>query len=182
MKAARKESFHLCWPPRSKKILLRMYNDVWTERTLSPVWKHSTILPFLKPKEDDSNSYRPIALTATSCKVMDGMITNRLRWFIEKLNLFSPNQAGFRKGKCTVDHIMRLQNGVQAALNHGHFTVVGVHLDFSKAFDMNDVERRSYRNLTRIEIGGQMGRSRFESAISSPIPSHWITDLRREVD
>ena len=143
-------------PKCSKKILLRMYNDVWTDGTLPPSWKHSIILPFLKPKKDASNpnSYRPIALTSTLCKVMEGMITNRLQWFMEKHNLFNPDQAGFRKGRCTVDHIMRLQNDVQAALNHGHLTV-GVFLDFSKAFDMM-WKGGVMEKLTRIEIGGKI--------------------------
>ena len=143
-------------PKCSKKILLKMYNDVWTEGTLPSAWKHSIILPFLKPKKDASNpgSYRPIALTSTLCKVMESMITNRLQWHMEKYNLFNPYQAGFRKGRCTVDHIMRLQNDVQAALNHGNFAV-GIFLDFSKAFDMM-WKGGVMEKLTRMEIGGRI--------------------------
>ena len=143
-------------PKCSRKVLLNLCNDIWTEGTLPPAWKHSIILPFLKPKKDASNpgSYRPIALTSTLCKVMEGMITNRLQWHMEKHNLFNPNQAGFRKGRCTVDHIMRLQNDIQAALNHGNYTV-GVFLDFSKAFDMM-WKGGVMEKLKRMGIGGNI--------------------------
>ena len=143
-------------PKCSKKILLNLYNDVWNKGTLPKSWKHSIILPFLKPKKDASNpgSHRSIALTSTLCKVMEGMITNRLQWHMEKSNLFNPYQAGFRKGRCTVDHIMRLQNDVQAALNHGNFAV-GIFLDFSKAFDMM-WKGGVMEKLSRMEIGGRI--------------------------
>ena len=143
-------------PKCSKKVLLNLCNDVWTEGTLPPAWKHSIILPFLKPKKDASNpgSYRPIALTSTLCKVMEGMITNRLQWHMEKCNLFNPFQAGFRKRRCTVDHIMRLQNDVQAALNHGSYAA-GIFLDFSKAFDMM-WKGGVMEKLSRMKIGGRI--------------------------
>ncbi len=43
-------------------------------------WKHAVIVPFLKPgKEVDGlGSYRPIALTAVICKIMERMVTDRL--------------------------------------------------------------------------------------------------------
>src|SRR6218665_429560 len=46
-------------------------------------WHHAIILPHLKPNKNAANpdSYRPISLTSTMCKVMERLVTNRLQWF-----------------------------------------------------------------------------------------------------
>src|SRR6218665_2960946 len=44
-----------------------------------------------------------LSLTSTMCKVMERLVTNRLQWFVEKNNLLSKNQSGFRKNRSTVD-------------------------------------------------------------------------------
>ena len=49
---------------------------------------------------------------------------------------------------------MRLQNDIQAALNHGNYTV-GVFLDFSKAFDMM-WKGGVMEKLKRMGIGGNI--------------------------
>ena len=66
-------------------------------------------LPHLKPNKNAANpdSYRPISLTSTMCKVIERLVTNRLQWFVEKNNLLSNNQSGFRKNRSTVDQILK---------------------------------------------------------------------------
>ena len=63
------------------------------------------------------------------------MVNNRLRWYLEKNNLYNPNQSGFRKNRNTMEQIIRLDNDIQKAFLKKHFTV-GVFIDFQKAFDM----------------------------------------------
>lgn len=81
----------------SLKILLKIYNDIWNSGTLPPDWKHAIILPILKPTKYPTvpGSYRHTA--SCMCKIMERMSTNRLQWFVERKELLTTNQTGFRK-------------------------------------------------------------------------------------
>ena len=81
------------------------------------------------------DSYRPISLTNASSKIMESMVTGRLKTFLEENNLININQAGFRKNHCTTDHIIRLKNEASNAISSGDYTVA-VCLDFTRAFDL----------------------------------------------
>ena len=71
---------------RSTKLLLDLYNRVWTEGTFPSAWRHSIIIPVFKSGKDpqDFSSYRPISLTSTIGKVMEKLVTNRLTYHLEK--------------------------------------------------------------------------------------------------
>ena len=58
----------------------------------------------------------------------------RLLKFLEKLKIIYENQFGFRKDHSTYMALLLLMDKVTKSLNNGEF-VVGVFLDFSKAFD-----------------------------------------------
>ena len=119
------------------KILLFFYNEIWEEGKLPTDWHHAIILPLLKPNKEASNpeSYRPISLTPTICKVMETMISKRLQWFLEKNNLFSKNQSGFRKYKSTHDQILKLQDTILKKFKNKEH-VLAIFIDFERAYDM----------------------------------------------
>ena len=66
---------------------------------------------------------------------MERMVNNRLTWYLERNNLLSPIQSGFRSNRNTMDNIIRLENAIQSTLRHGEFLVV-VTLDLEKAYDL----------------------------------------------
>ena len=67
---------------------------------------------------------------------MEKLVTNRLTYFVEKHKKFLSNiQSGFRKGRSTVDHIIRLHDTINKFNNNKVFTV-GVFIDFQSAFDI----------------------------------------------
>ena len=66
---------------------------------------------------------------------MEKLVTNRVTYFVEKHNILSNIQSGFRKGRSTVDYIIRLQDTINKFNNNKVFTV-GVFIDFQSAFDM----------------------------------------------
>ena len=119
------------------KILLIFYNEIWEEGKFPTDWQHAIILPLLKPNKEASNpeSYRPISLTSTLCKVMEAMVNNRLQWFLEKNNLLSKNQSGFRKHKSTNDQILKLQDTILKKLKNKEH-VLAIFIDFERAYDM----------------------------------------------
>jgi len=122
---------------RSTKLLLDLYYRVWTEGTFPSAWRHSIIIPVLKSGKDpqDFTSYRPIRLTSTVGKVMEKLITNRLTYHLEKNKLLTNVQTGFRKGKSTTDHIIRLQDAINKYNNNKGYSVA-VFVDFQAAYDM----------------------------------------------
>ena len=83
-------------------VLLDIFNYMWTsgETMNAECWKEATVIPILKPGKDSKNpsNYRPISLTSCFCKTMERMINTRLVWFLEKNNILTKYQSGFRKG------------------------------------------------------------------------------------
>ena len=124
-------------PKCSAKAVLKLYNQIWLNSDFPVSWRHSVVLPVLKPGKDPLNpaSYRPISLTSTLCKLMEKLVTNRLTFFVEKDNILSNIQSGFRKGRSTVDHIIRLQDTINKFNNNKVF-MVGVFIGFQWTFDM----------------------------------------------
>jgi ribonuclease HI len=119
------------------RTLLSFYNELWSEGIVPSDWNHAIILPLLKPNKDATKpeSYRPISLTATLCKVMEKMVANRLQWYLEKNNLITLNQSGFRKHKSTIDQILKLQDTILKKLKNKE-QVLAIFIDFERAYDM----------------------------------------------
>ena len=66
---------------------------------------------------------------------MEKLINNRLIWYLEKYQILSNMQTGFRRGRNTVDQIVKLQDAIiRQQQNKGH--LLAVFVDFEKAFDM----------------------------------------------
>ena len=138
--------------------LLAVYNRVWEDGKLISSWKESQVIPIPKPKasRDKPESYRPIALTACLCKLLERMIVNRLQWYLEMNGLLNPLQSGFRKQRSTTDHTIRLQDAIHKSISNGQHTLA-IFLDFSKAFDMVWKEGLLAK-LRRLGVGGNMHR------------------------
>jgi ribonuclease HI len=123
-------------PESSLKILLSIFNSLWEAGRFPDNWRKATVIPIVKPGKDgsDPSSYRPIALTSCICKTMERMINNRLVWFLEKNKLLSNYQCGFRHGRTTIDHLVRLESFVRNALLRREH-LVAVFFDIEKAYD-----------------------------------------------
>ena len=86
------------------------------------------------------NHYRPVSLLCVLSKVFEKVMYTRLLDFLENLKKLYNNQFGFRKCHSTYTALMLLTDNITKSLENGEF-VVGVFLDFSKAFDTvkNDI-------------------------------------------
>ncbi|MCG8049253.1 MAG: reverse transcriptase domain-containing protein, partial [Candidatus Thiodiazotropha endolucinida] len=124
-------------PPDGKQELLELINISWRRGEVPTQWKLATIIPIPKPNKDklDPQSYRPISLTSCTCKIMETMIGKRLTGHIEKNNLISDNQSGFRPNRSTTDQLVRLESEINKAFME-HRSLVAVALDLEKAFDL----------------------------------------------
>ena len=143
-------------PVSCLKIILDLFNNKWETGVIPSTWKHSIILPIAKPGKPSTqlDSYNPISLTDTICKIHECMIANRLNWFLESNKLYNTNQAGFRKNRSCQDQIVRLQSDIENGKNHRKYTI-GVFLDFTKAYDMLWVEGLLHK-VINLSIGGKM--------------------------
>ena len=89
-------------------VLVRLFNVIIYQGVATKAWSKSAMILFFK-KGDKTllNNYRPISLLSHVYKVFSRVITNRLA-LPACLDDFQPlEQAGFRKGYSTVDHILR---------------------------------------------------------------------------
>ena len=83
----------------------------------------------------ETGSYRPMALTSVLCKLMERLIANRLRWWMEDNGLYNKFQSGFRKRQICQDRIKSLADEVYKAINKKLFTLF-VMIYLKKAFDL----------------------------------------------
>ena len=85
-------------PVTSQKVILAMYNQIWESGTIPADWKNAVVNPILKPgrQPNEASSYRSISITSTLCKIMKKLVTIRLTYFVEKNNLLSNCETGFR--------------------------------------------------------------------------------------
>ena len=80
-------------------------------------------------------NYRPISLTTVFAKLLERVMYNRLISFMNKNEIFTEAQHGFRKGKCIETAIQPFIESIQEVLDkHNH--IIGVFIDLTKAYDV----------------------------------------------
>ena len=116
--------------------ILLFFNYLWTHDAFPHSWKHSYIIPILKPGKDCNKvtSYRPIQLTSCLSKLMERMIAARFGWCLERYSLLSKYQCAFRKQRSTTDHLVRLDSHIRDGFIH-HCSTLAVFLDLKSAYN-----------------------------------------------
>jgi hypothetical protein len=106
--------------------------------TFIELLKQSVVKPVHK-KGDliDIANYRPISLLSVFSKVFEKCYLKRLLSFLEKHNIFSQQQHGFRQNRSTETAIFNLVNDILLDINNKQKTA-GHFLDFSKALNCID--------------------------------------------
>lgn len=97
--------------------------------------KTSRVVPiFKKGDENDPGNHRPISLIPVFSKPIEIGLNNRLITFLERSNLLSCHQFGFRQNKSTSDALRDLVGYVVECFERGE-SVMAIFCDLSKAFD-----------------------------------------------
>ena len=100
--------------------------------------KVARVTPIYKNDDhSDVNNYRPISVLPTFSKIFEKVIYAQIYAFIEKYNILSKFQYGFRSKKSTVQAITNHLAYVYESLEQNN-TVISIFLDFRKAFDCVD--------------------------------------------
>ena len=89
-----------------------MFNTVLSTGVIPRDWLIGIVIPIFKKKgsDKDANNYRDITLLSCLGKLFTGILNERLRKFSDSCNLIKENQAAFRKGYSTLDHIFLVKS------------------------------------------------------------------------
>ena len=97
--------------------------------------KIAKVIPLFKAGDDMIfNNYRPVSILPIFSKILERIMYNRLLDYMDKLNILNNNQFGFRKHHSAAMALVCLVDKISRAIENGE-TVLGLFLDFSKAFD-----------------------------------------------
>ncbi|KAH7704683.1 reverse transcriptase [Aphelenchoides avenae] len=123
--------------PHLWKTLAKFFSHCLKTGKIPAQWKESkTVLIFKKGDPEDIANYRPICLLSTVYKVFTKTILNRLTDTLDAAQ--PPEQAGFRSGYCTLDHLQTMNQLQEKAREFGRHLYV-VFVDYEKAFDSVEV-------------------------------------------
>ena len=97
--------------------------------------KIAKVIPLYKKGDDlDTGNYRPISLLSSLSKILERLIFTRTIKFLNTHNIFTNSQFGFRQKHSTIHALLNFIDKTAHAIdNHSH--LIGIFLDFSKAFD-----------------------------------------------
>ena len=98
-------------------------------------WREANVTPlFKKGSKLSASNYRPVSLTSVCCKLMEGIMRDRITSHLERHKLISPSQHGFVHKKSCVTNLLECQQVVSGLLNENKSVDV-LYTDFEKAFD-----------------------------------------------
>lgn len=94
---------------------------------------------YKKGDQDQAENYRGGSLLCIAYKVYAETLRRRLEEEIEERKLIPENQAGFRKGRETIDNIFIMNHLIQREGKEEEKKVYAIFVDLKAAFD--NVER-----------------------------------------
>ena len=120
--------------------LAPMYQHLFTQSynlsELPQTWCEATVCPiFKKGHKYLPENYRPVSLTAIPCKLMEHIIVSKTWEHLNKHNIITNIQHGFRSGLSCTTQLIGAVDDWTSELNRGQSQVDVIVLDFSKAFD-----------------------------------------------
>ena len=117
--------------------LIEVFNVSLSVGEFADNLKLAKVIPVYKA--DDKlcvNNYRPISVFAFS-KVLERLVYDRLKSFLDKNNILTDKQYGFREKHSTCVALLNLIDQISEQID-SKMTVVGIFIDLSKAFDTID--------------------------------------------
>ena len=129
----------LCLPELSA-TLLSITNHSLDAGVVPSHFKKWRVIPVAKSRVtsyNDVSNYRPISQLQFISKVLERVVTNRIRPHLEEYHLFDKYQSAYRAAHSTETALLSGHHDITSALDKGS-TVAMVMLDQSAAFDVID--------------------------------------------
>ena len=143
-------------PTEMVTLLCKYFNTILTTGIIPDDWYIGVIIPIYKNKgdRDDVDNYRGITLLSCVGKLFTCLLNSRLNIYLENNKLLGEEQAGFREGYSTVDHIFTIHTIIDIFLANKK-RLYCAFIDYRKAFDT--VDRTSlWSKLINLNITGNI--------------------------
>lgn len=115
--------------------LTYLVNKSFSTGVCPEIFKISVVKPIHKAGDRKIPlNYRPISLISSVAKVFEMALKDRILKFLDKYNILSEQQFGFREGKSTENAITLLTKKIYKALDNSKPSLC-LFLDLAKAFD-----------------------------------------------
>ncbi|KAK6731405.1 hypothetical protein RB195_007711 [Necator americanus] len=125
-------------PPVLINTLARLFTRYLSECKVPKQWKTSkTVLLYKKGDPHDIGNYRPICLLSVIYKLFSRVILNRIEKVLDEGQ--PCEQAGFRKGFSTIDHIHTVLKLIEVSREY-KMPLCLTFIDLKKAFDSVETE------------------------------------------
>ena len=117
----------------SVDMMHTLCNKIYQEKRCPTDWGKAIIVPIHKKKDKTiCNNYRGISLLSVPGKVYTRVLQQRLRKYVEEI--VGEEQAGFRKGRGTVDQIFTIRQLAEKYYEKNK-VIYNNFIDFRQAFD-----------------------------------------------
>ena len=127
--------------PTAITYLTNIYNNIINKNTIPQTWKHSKIIPILKPNkpENEGTSYRPISLLSPLAKTLEKILLPFITENIEN----NTRQHGFKKQHSTITALHKINDIITSGFNQKQppQRTITAAIDMSKAFDTVNIHK-----------------------------------------
>lgn len=97
-----------------RKELEELIKQIWKVGRIPEEWRISIVIPIHKRGDKEkAGNYRGISLLCTAYKIYPEILRKRLEREVEEKGILPESQAGFKKGRATVDNVFILDHLVQ---------------------------------------------------------------------
>ena len=142
--------------PEILHVMTELFNMVLKSGQIPTDWCLGIIQPIYKNKgsTSDPDNYRGITLLSCLGKLFTACINSRLTTFLNASGTLGDEQAGFRQGYSTIDHVFVLHTLIELYL-FSKKKVYCAFIDYKKAFDL--IDRTSlWAKLISYNINGRV--------------------------
>ena len=117
-------------------VFTRLFQTSYNSGSLPSTWKSAWITPVYKKGDKPvASNYRLVSLTCVSCKLLEHILCSQIRDYIDRHNILSPYQHGFRKKLSCESQLLVTTHDLLKRLDKREEVDVAI-LYFSKAFDV----------------------------------------------
>ena len=126
-------------PSQMITLITQLFNIILNSGIIPTDWTLGIIKPIYKNKgsPNDPENYRGITLLSCIGKLFTAVINTRLSNYLEGVGAIGDEQAGFREGFSTLDHIFVLHSLIDLYLKSKKRVYCAL-IDYKKAFDLID--------------------------------------------
>ena len=132
-----------------------LYRKSLDSGTIPKDWMLGRIVPiFKKGDRQDPGNYRPVSLTAVTCKVLESLIRDEIHQHLSANHLYADCQHGFRPSRsCSAQLVEAFEDWSKDLEMNSPVDVV--YLDFQKAFDSVPHQRLLHK-LKQYGVSGKL--------------------------